>query len=162
VVGRAAKRRCPASHCDSRHPGGSNTDLHGGWRDGANTLGDVAGSGLKRVILLSDGQANEELTNPVDIAAQSAEWAARGITTSTYGLGKCFNEELMVAIARSGGGNHYYGDTADDLMELLLAGAGIAGQPVHARHAPERRGAGRCRGDDGRPTAEGRRGLAPA
>jgi Ca-activated chloride channel family protein len=98
------------------HAGG-NTHLHGGWREGADTLADVAGNGLKRVILLSDGQANEGLTEPAAIAAQCAEWAAKGITTSTYGLGNSFNEELMVAMARAGGGNHYYGDTAEDLME---------------------------------------------
>lgn len=98
------------------HAGG-NTHLHGGWREGVDTLSDVAGQGLKRVILLSDGQANEGLTEPTAIAAQCAEWAAKGITTSTYGLGNQFNEELMVAMARAGGGNHYYGDTAEDLME---------------------------------------------
>ena len=100
----------------SIHAGG-NTDLHGGWKEGADTLTDLAGLGLKRVILLSDGQANEGVTEPEAIAAQCAEWAANGITTSTYGLGKGFNEELMVAMARAGGGNHYYGDTAEDLME---------------------------------------------
>ena len=98
------------------HAGG-NTHLHGGWREGAGTLAEVVGSGLKRVILLSDGQANEGLTDSAEIAAQCAEWAGRGITTSTYGLGNSFNEELMVAMARAGGGNHYYGDTAEDLME---------------------------------------------
>ncbi len=98
------------------HSGG-NTHLHGGWREGAETLTDVAGTGLKRVILLSDGQANEGLTDATAIAAQCAEWAARGVTTSTYGLGNSFNEELMVAMARAGGGNHYYGDTAEDLMD---------------------------------------------
>jgi Ca-activated chloride channel family protein len=98
------------------HAGG-NTHLHGGWHEGADTLADVAGSGLKRVILLSDGQANEGLTDATAIAAQCTSWAARGVTTSTYGLGNSFNEELMVAMARAGGGNHYYGDTADDLME---------------------------------------------
>jgi Ca-activated chloride channel family protein len=67
------------------HSGG-NTHLHGGWREGAETLADVAGTGLKRVILLSDGQANEGLTDAAAIAAQCAEWAARGVTTSTYGL----------------------------------------------------------------------------
>jgi Ca-activated chloride channel family protein len=96
---------------------GGNTDLHGGWRNGAEALADVAGTGLKRVILLSDGQANAGLTDAGEIAAQCAVWAGRGVTTSTYGLGKSFNEDLMVAMARAGGGNHYYGDTADDLME---------------------------------------------
>ena len=69
------------------------------------------------MILLSDGQANEGVTDANEIAARCAAWAATGVTTSTYGLGNSFNEELMVAMARAGGGNHYYGDTADDLME---------------------------------------------
>lgn len=100
----------------SIHSGG-NTNLHGGWLDGADSLAGVPGSGLKRVILLSDGCANEGLTDSADIAAQCATWAAKGVTTSTYGLGDNFNEDLMVAMARAGGGNHYYGDTAEDLME---------------------------------------------
>jgi len=98
------------------HAGG-NTNLHGGWKEGADSLADVAGQGLKRVILLSDGQANEGEIDAETISAQCAEWATRGVTTSTYGLGKSFNEELMVAMGRAGGGNHYYGDTAEDLME---------------------------------------------
>jgi len=98
------------------HAGG-NTHLHGGWLEGAQTLADVAGSGLKRVILLSDGQANEGLTDAPAISEQCAQWATRGVTTSTYGLGNSFNEEMTVAMARAGGGNHYYGDTAEDLMD---------------------------------------------
>jgi Ca-activated chloride channel homolog len=100
----------------SIHSGGS-THLYGGWREGAKTLTDVAGTLLRRVILLSDGQANEGLTDTAAIALQCSKWAARGVTTSTYGLGNSFNEELMVAMARAGGGNHYYGDTAKDLMD---------------------------------------------
>ena len=69
------------------------------------------------MILLSDGQANEGVTDPTEIAAQCATLVSKGITTSTYGLGNSFNEELMVAMARAGAGNHYYVDTADDLME---------------------------------------------
>jgi Ca-activated chloride channel family protein len=97
--------------------GGGNTNLHGGWAEGAEALVDVAGQGLKRVILLSDGQANEGVTDTAEIGAQCAAWVSKGITTSTYGLGNSFNEELMVAMARGGAGNHYYGETADDLME---------------------------------------------
>lgn len=97
---------------------GGTTNLHGGWRVGADSLVDLAiTTGLRRVILLSDGCANEGLTDPDAIAEQCRELAAKGVTTSTYGLGNSFNEELMVAMAKAGQGNHYYGDTADDLME---------------------------------------------
>ena len=99
---------------------GGNTDLHGGWRAGADALAKLpAGNAvaLKRVILLSDGQANHGLTSTADIALQCAEAAAQGLSTSTYGLGNHFNEDLMVAMGQNGRGNHYYGDTAADLME---------------------------------------------
>lgn len=121
---------------------GCNTQLHAGWREGADTLADVGRLGLRRVILLSDGQAHQGLTDPAAIAAQCAEWAAQGITTSTYGLGRHFNEELMVAMARVGGGNHCYGDTAEDLMEpfqqeLELLGNLCLRELRIGTHAPE-------------------------
>jgi Ca-activated chloride channel family protein len=121
---------------------GGTTNLHGGWVHGADSLDDVAGEGLKRVILLSDGCANEGITETAEIARQCAQWAERGITTSTYGLGRDFNEDLMVAMARSGGGSHYYGDTADDLMEpfereLDLIGRLVLRRPQLRIHAAE-------------------------
>lgn len=97
---------------------GGSTDLHGGWLRGAETLAPLAGpETLSRVILLSDGCANHGLTDPTAIAAQCGELAGAGVTTSTYGLGRGFNEELMVAMARAGRGNSYYGQTAEDLMD---------------------------------------------
>lgn len=102
---------------DSIEPGGR-TNLHGGWRAGAESLVDtISPAGLRRVILLSDGCANEGLTDTSTIAEQCKELAGKGISSSTYGLGRRFNEELMVIMAKAGQGNHYYGDTADDLME---------------------------------------------
>ncbi len=99
------------------HEGG-NTDLHGGWAAGAAALAGLAReSGLSRVILLSDGNANEGVTGLADIVAACAQAAATGVTTSTYGLGRDFNENLMVAMGRAGQGNHYYGQTAQDLLE---------------------------------------------
>lgn len=95
---------------------GGCTALHGGWLQGAQALQACAITGLRRVILLSDGEANEGETNPEAIAQQCADWQGRGITTSTYGLGNGFNEELMVAMARSGGGGQYFGRTAEDLI----------------------------------------------
>lgn len=100
------------------HEGGS-TNLHGGWRTGSDALlPGAAEAALARVILLSDGNANVgEITETEPIAALCQEAAQRGVTTSTYGLGRSFNENLMVAMAQNGRGNHYYGDTAADLFE---------------------------------------------
>jgi Ca-activated chloride channel family protein len=98
------------------HDGGS-TNLHGGWQAGAAALREVTGPGLKRVILLSDGQANVGCTDDDLIAQAVAEVSGAGITTSTYGLGRHFNENLMIQMAKAGAGNHYYGDTAEDLAE---------------------------------------------
>jgi Ca-activated chloride channel family protein len=100
------------------HSGGS-TNLHGGWKTGMETLLPEAGnSALARVILLSDGNANVGDTVETEvIASLCAEAAAQGVTTSTYGLGCHFNEELMVEMGKRGAGNHYYGDTAADLFE---------------------------------------------
>jgi len=84
---------------------GGNTALYAGWHAGAQSLDDIAhGTGISRVLLLSDGQANNGLTEPVAIAAQCAAFATRGVTTSTCGLGHDFNEELISAMAQAGGG----------------------------------------------------------
>jgi Ca-activated chloride channel family protein len=99
------------------HSGGS-TDLHGGWLQGAGTLAPLTKDHVtSRVILLSDGCANHGLTDHDQIWAQCAELARAGVTTSTYGLGSGFNEELMIGMARHGQGSSYYGQTADDLMD---------------------------------------------
>ncbi len=102
---------------DAIHEGGM-TNLHGGWEAGGRDLLEFVGqAGLSRVILLSDGNANQGLTDPARIAELCGQFADRGVTTSTYGLGRDFNEDLMVAMAKAGQGNHYYGETARDLFE---------------------------------------------
>lgn len=106
-----------ASEAIHRIQSGGSTALHAGWLLGAQALATCPDSiGLKRVILLSDGEANQGERDPEVIAKACAEWASKGITTSTYGLGESFNEDLMVTMARRGGGNQYFGQTAEDLM----------------------------------------------
>lgn len=110
-------RRALHQALETIHEGGS-TNLHGGWEAGARGLADfVQQAGLSRVILLSDGNANQGLTDTDRIATQCGQLAEQGVSTSTYGLGRDFNEDLMVAMARAGQGNHYYGETSQDLFE---------------------------------------------
>lgn len=97
---------------------GGKTNLHGGWLKGAQQVARYAeNNAFCRVLLLSDGQANEGLTDPEEIFSQCAELAKAGVTTSTCGLGRHFNEDLMIGMARSGLGNAYYGETLEDLMD---------------------------------------------
>lgn len=99
------------------HSGGS-TNLHGGWLRGAEeAAGHLAPEYTSRVLLLSDGQANVGETNIDEIAMQCAKLADSGVTTSTYGLGHSFNEELMLAMSRAGRGNGYYSETAESLLD---------------------------------------------
>ena len=94
------------------------TNLHGGWLQGAGTLAPYTKDDVtSRVILLSDGCANRGLVDHDQIYAQCADLARAGVTTSTYGLGRSFNEELMIGMAKHGQGSSYYGQTADDLMD---------------------------------------------
>ncbi|MDB2437878.1 VWA domain-containing protein [Hellea sp.] len=93
------------------------TDLHAGWLEGGSQLADhVSHDQISRILLLSDGNANQGLTDTAKIVAQVSRLADAGVTTSTYGLGCDFNEELMIEMAKAGGGKAYYGETAADLM----------------------------------------------
>jgi Ca-activated chloride channel family protein len=97
---------------------GGCTNLHGGWSAGADALAArLAGTDVHRVVLLSDGCANEGETRLEPITGQCKAFAQKGVSTSTYGLGRDFNEELMLAMAAAGRGNAYYGQTAADLAD---------------------------------------------
>jgi Ca-activated chloride channel homolog len=96
---------------------GGCTDLFAGWEAGYKQLEGGVDSAISRVILLSDGQANRGLCEVSQIEKHCAELLARGVSTTTVGLGRGFNEDLMIAMARSGGGQQYYGQTADDLFD---------------------------------------------
>ncbi len=110
--------RSPLQRAIAAIEDGGTTNLHGGWIGGAETLAGATAPGvLSRVILLSDGCANAGLTDAEAIYAQCRELAAAGVTTSTYGLGRGFNEDLMIGMAQAGQGNAYYGQSADDLMD---------------------------------------------
>jgi Ca-activated chloride channel family protein len=136
------------------------TALHDGWLTGAEqAAAQQNGQALSRVLLLSDGCANQGLCDTAAIARQCAEMAEAGVGTSTYGLGQGFNEELMTAMARAGQGNAYYGQTAEDLMDpfreefdlmsalcarrlrLALAPAGACASRSSTSTAPTRKGA---------------------
>ena len=103
------------------HSGGC-TALFDGWRAGATQVAEHLDPGaMNRVLLLSDGQANEGLTNQQDIAAKVAGLTQRGISTSAFGLGEDFDEDLMGAMAAAGDGTLAHIETLSQLADLYAS-----------------------------------------
>jgi len=96
------------------------TALHAGWSEGFRQVDPHRiADGLNRVLLLSDGLANEGVTDPKAIAADVRAAQARGVSTTTLGVGDDYNEDLLEAMAEAGDGNYYYVETATQLADIF-------------------------------------------
>lgn len=97
-----------------------NTDLFGGWREAARqAAAHLEPAALNRVLLLTDGLANEGLTDPGQIAAHVGELARRGVSTTTLGVGRDFNEDLLSRMADHGEGNFHFIESVADLPRIF-------------------------------------------
>ena len=147
----AKERAAIAERIRGIRPGGS-TALHAGWLEGATQVAAFQEAGrLNRVVLLSDGLANQGETNPTVIAEQVRELARRGVSTSTLGVGLDYNEDLMAAMADAGEGNYYFIESPADLPRIFVQElSGLArtlGTRVRLRLTPAPGGAARLLND---------------
>lgn len=100
-------------------PRGS-TDLHGGWAEGCRQVASgMIDGGINRVLLLSDGLANVGVVDPNAIAAAAAGQAARGVSTTTLGVGDDYHEDLMESMARAGDGHYYFIESPVQLVDIF-------------------------------------------
>lgn len=100
-------------------PGGW-TDLAGGWLAGCRELADhQALAGLNRALLLTDGLANRGITDVEELNHHARELLRRGISTSTFGVGLDFNEQLLEGLAEQGGGHFYYIERPDQIPDVF-------------------------------------------
>jgi Ca-activated chloride channel family protein len=98
------------------------TNLHSGWLEGSLQVSQhLQPQQLNRVLLLSDGLANAEETNPNTIAHHVQGLAQRGVSTTTLGLGEDYNEDLMELMAQSGDGNYYFIESPEQLNAIFQA-----------------------------------------
>ncbi len=72
-----------------------------------------------RLILLTDGLANEGIIGSEGLARLAAEARRLGAPLSTIGLGSDFDSQLLRGMAENGGGRYYYAASADELPEIL-------------------------------------------
>jgi Ca-activated chloride channel homolog len=75
-------------------------------------------------LLLTDGMANQGITDVAKLETHAAELRHRGVATSTLGLGHDFNEDLLQRMADAGGGRSYYIETAVQIADTLTSELG--------------------------------------
>lgn len=96
------------------------TDLHGGWFKGGFLVSEhYQKAMLNRVMLLSDGQANVGITNRTQINKEVLELSEHGVSTSTFGMGDDYDEDLLIGMAEAGGGNYYYVSDPEGLPSIF-------------------------------------------
>lgn len=74
---------------------------------------------LNRVILLSDGLANRGITDPYKLRRIAQRYRAKSISVTTMGVGLDYNENLMVGLSESGGGNYYFIESPQSLASIF-------------------------------------------
>ena len=89
---------------------GGSTNLSKGWYLGLLELQTYGTpKHINRIILLSDGMANAGEQKPAVLGQESARARDElGITTSTIGIGKDFQEDILAALATESGGRWWY------------------------------------------------------
>ncbi len=118
-AGRLRDKRELVRSIESVYPRGS-TNLGGGMLEGYRQVERFANKEYtNRVILLSDGLANEGITDPHRLNGIARKNKAHAISLTTMGVGLDYNENLMVGLAEHGGGNYYFIEHPRSIAHIL-------------------------------------------
>ncbi len=96
------------------------TNLSGGLVAGrAQIQANPESDAVARIVLISDGLANEGIVDREELASLARQTTSRGISITTVGVGLDFDERTMTRIAVSGRGNYYFVESSAMLAELF-------------------------------------------
>ncbi len=101
------------------------TNLSGGLFEGysqvkKNMSANAHVNGINRILLLSDGKANQGITDSEKLISYTKKYGEEGIAVSAIGVGQSFNEELMMAIAEASNGNYYYIKNPENIPGIFI------------------------------------------
>lgn len=100
---------------------GSSTNIHAGLMLGYHeVLKNYREGSTNRVVLLTDGIANQGVTDPDRIAQDSLRFNDRGIDLSTIGVGLDLNKDLLRHLAKSGRGLFHFVADAEDIEKVFI------------------------------------------
>lgn len=100
-------------------PGGC-TNLSGGLIAGYREVIKNENAGqMNRVLLLTDGLANEGITDKTVLCSKVREMHNSGVSVTTLGVGIDFDEDLLTAMAEASGGNYYFIENTDKIPQIF-------------------------------------------
>jgi Ca-activated chloride channel family protein len=121
VPSQLAENKASIKEKISRVRARNSTALHEAWvRGGMQVSEHLTEGAINRVLLITDGLANVGETSVDRIVSQAGELSARGVTTTTIGIGRDFNEDLLIPMAEHGRGNAWHVREPQD-MERIFA-----------------------------------------
>ncbi|HSW40302.1 MAG TPA: VWA domain-containing protein [Acidobacteriota bacterium] len=101
------------------------TNLGGGWLRGCEQAAIHFNNAVPtKCLLLTDGLANQGITDQSELARHADELRQRGVLTSTFGVGSDFDEVLLQKMADAGGGHSYYVQKAVQIADFLTSELG--------------------------------------
>ena len=109
------------------------TNLADGWLAGAEHVAaqiERLEGAHNHVVLLSDGHANRGITDERELVRIATNICARGVTTSTVGIGDGYSPRQLQAISEAGGGRMHDAETVDEIIEVVVGELGELGRVV--------------------------------
>jgi len=96
------------------------TFLSGGYEKGRSIVSrESTETSIDRVVLLSDGKANEGIDSASALGDLAKEGLEAGVSTTTMGIGLNYDEGIMTALAENGAGNHYFIEDEQELASMF-------------------------------------------
>jgi len=100
-------------------PRGS-TNLGEGWLSGCGQVAaHLSDASVGRCMLLTDGLANVGIIDPPTLCHHATQLRDRGVSTSTFGVGHDFDEQLLGSMSDAGGGAFTYIEHAEQIPALM-------------------------------------------
>ena len=119
IYGPAPAGNPAATEAIDRIDARGSTNLSGGWLKGVQHVKAGLVDGTNRVLLLTDGQANQGITDTDQLVALASGSASERVSTSCIGFGAGFNERLLDPMAHAGGGNYWFVETEDQMTGIF-------------------------------------------
>ncbi len=122
-------RRADRKMSEITHGGGTN--IYDGLRLGYQEVAKHAGrDGVNLVLLLSDGEVTAGNSDPEAFRKMVEAQTDKEVQTSAIGMGIEFDEELMQALARTGGGSYHFVKDGIDAKKVFAKEFDDLGQVV--------------------------------